>query len=54
VWRTAILSDDIVGWWKEHFEALFHPARMSSIEEAESEDLGEDSSVNLAEVVEVF
>ena len=45
------LTEYIVGQWKEHLEDLLNPASMSSIEEAESEDLGEDSSINLAKVV---
>ena len=38
----------IVGWWKEHFEELL--TNTSSVEEAESEDSGEASSMHLAEV----
>jgi len=43
--------EDIVGPWKEHFEDLLNSASMFTIEE--SEDLGEDSSITLAEVIEV-
>lgn len=32
-------TDDIVGWWKEHFEVLLNQIDTSSVEEAE--DLGE-------------
>lgn len=33
--RTANLDWNIVGPWKEHFEELVHPAKMSDVEEAE-------------------
>ncbi|XP_070689082.1 paralemmin 1a [Pempheris klunzingeri] len=50
-------TEDIVGRWKEHFEELVNPTNTSSVEEAESEDSGEASSVSLAvslaEVAEV-
>ena len=45
-------TEDIVRPWKEHFEDL-NPVSMSSIEEAKSKDLGEDSYITLAEVVEI-
>jgi len=37
-------TEDIVWQWKEHFEDLFN---------LESEDLGKDSSITLAEVIGV-
>jgi len=40
-----LLTQAIVGCWKEHFEDLSNLASMSSIEETESEDLGEDLSI---------
>jgi len=45
--------EDLVGWWKEHFEDLLNPARKSSEEEAESENSGEAPPIYLAEVSEV-
>ena len=49
--ELLIQTDYIVGRWKDPFEHLLNLASMSSIEEAESEDLGEDWSIILAEVV---
>ena len=43
---------DIVWQRREHFQDLLNQASMSSIEETESDDLGEDSSITLVEVVE--
>ncbi len=40
---------DIVKRWKEHFEELLNLSNTSSVEEAESEDLGEASPISLAE-----
>lgn len=42
---------DIVEWWKRHFEELPNRTNTSSVEEAESEDTGEDPLIFMAEVV---
>ena len=44
------LSLAIIGQWTEHFEALLNSTSMSSIGEAESEHLGKDLPITLAEV----
>ena len=46
-------TENIVGQWKEHFQDLLNLANMSSIEEAESKNLGKDSPITLAEVARV-
>ncbi|TKS65462.1 Metabotropic glutamate receptor 6 [Collichthys lucidus] len=46
-------NGDIVGWWKKYFEELLNPTNMSSVKEAEPEDLEEASSISLAEVAKV-
>ena len=43
-------TEDIIGRRKEHFEDFLNLASMSSIEETESGDLGEDLYIILAEV----
>ena len=50
MFRTS--TADVVRWWKEHFEDLFNLAGMSFIKKAACENLGEDSAIILAEVVE--
>uniref|UniRef100_A0A3B3QGI4 Reverse transcriptase domain-containing protein n=1 Tax=Paramormyrops kingsleyae TaxID=1676925 RepID=A0A3B3QGI4_9TELE len=46
-------AQDVVSRWKEYFEDLLNPTDMPSNEEAESGDLGVDSPISGAEVVEV-
>ncbi|XP_013872670.1 uncharacterized protein LOC106523692 [Austrofundulus limnaeus] len=46
-------TEDIVGQWKEHFEDLLNPSFMSTFDESESEDSGEDESITMAEVTKV-
>lgn len=38
-------TEKIVGQWKEYVEDLLNPTDMSFIEEAESGDKGDDSSI---------
>ncbi|KAL1267733.1 hypothetical protein QQF64_033096 [Cirrhinus molitorella] len=44
---------DVIGWWKEYFEDLLNPIDTPSVEEAEMEDLGVDSSISQTEVTEL-
>lgn len=46
-------TGDVLVWRKEHFSELLNPANTSSWEEAESKDLGEDSSISLADITEI-
>ncbi|KAK3557454.1 hypothetical protein QTP70_027739, partial [Hemibagrus guttatus] len=46
-------TGDIVGWWKEYFEALLNPTDTLSVEEPEVEDSEVDSFITQAEVTEV-
>uniref|UniRef100_A0AAV2MQG6 ribonuclease H n=1 Tax=Knipowitschia caucasica TaxID=637954 RepID=A0AAV2MQG6_KNICA len=46
-------TGDIVGRWKEYFEVLLNPPATSSVQEAEAEDVGADTSISLAEVTKV-
>uniref|UniRef100_A0AAV2JNG5 Reverse transcriptase domain-containing protein n=1 Tax=Knipowitschia caucasica TaxID=637954 RepID=A0AAV2JNG5_KNICA len=46
-------TGDIVGRWKEYFEVLLNPPVTSSVQEAETEDVGADTSISLAEVTRV-
>lgn len=45
---SEILTEDIVRWWKEYFEDLLKPTHMSSIEEAQSGDEEDDSSITVS------
>ncbi len=47
------LTGDGIGRWKEYFEDLLNPSDTPSIEEAEMEDSGVDSSITQAEVTDV-
>lgn len=46
-------TDDIVKRGKERFKDLLNPPFMYTFEEAESENLGEDTSINMVEVFKV-
>ncbi len=46
-------TGDVIGQWKEYFEDLLNPTDTPSVEEAEMEDSGVDSSITQAEVTEV-
>ncbi|KAJ8014446.1 hypothetical protein DPEC_G00040310 [Dallia pectoralis] len=46
-------TDDVIGWWKEHFEELLNPTFTPSSTEAELEADGGSSSVSLREIAEV-
>ncbi len=46
-------TGDVIGRWKEYFEDLLNHTDTPSIEEAEMEDSGVDSSITQAEVTEV-
>ena len=46
-------TEDIVGWWIEHFEELLNPNNPPSMIEAALEDDGGSASVFLKEVTEV-
>lgn len=51
---SEILTEDIVRWWKEYFEDLLKPTHMSSIEEAQFGDEGNDSSTTGGKVTEAW
>ncbi len=46
-------TGDVIRRWKEYFEDLLNPTDTPSVEEAEMEDSGVDSSITQAEVTEV-
>ncbi len=46
-------TGDVIRRWKEYFEDLLNPTDTLSVEEAEMEDSGVDSSITQAEVTEV-
>ena len=46
-------TEEVIGWWKEHFEELLNPTNTPSMVEVELEADGGPSSISLVEVTEV-
>lgn len=46
-------TEDVIAWWKEHFEELLNPMNLPSTIETELEDDGGSTSNSLKEVTQV-